>query len=520
MIQSLSLKKKSQMKLRHYQLSALALTLKSLREGNNPVISAPTGSGKSAIIAALVDRFREREGYTLMVTHNRELVQQNALALERFFGADGVGVYCAGLDSYNIGTKATYASIQSIYRNLHKLPTPDAIIIDEAHWVSPKESDGKMYNTLLKRFPDSRRIGLSATPYRLSGGLIYSGDDPWFNDLAVDISVQDLVDQGFLAPLKGLSARVQLNLKGVHRTNGDYDTAEVDERMTDEWMRAVIESVKRLASERKSILLFSPTVRTAKLAAKIANELGISADYVHGGDNDRADRLERWKAGEFTLMANCKVLTTGFDRPDLECIVDAAPTQSIGLHRQKLGRGARTSPGKTDCLILDVAGNLARHGGIAAKAEIFEERANGALVAAKPVKKQTIITPRTIKTATNVSDVDPMAGSASVWGMDVAVMSTKYITKRSTKSDKNMLMALYSCITPSNTLVDIIDFILVEHDGYARKKAEDWFKQRGYPYPPPRSAQTARSITYSLPSPRSIRVRRRGSYYDVLSEKF
>jgi DNA repair protein RadD len=290
--------------------------------------------------------------------------------------------------------------------------------------------------------------------------------------------------------------------------------------MTDEWMREVLNTVKRLAPDRKSILLFSPTVRTAKLAAKLANEIGISADYVHGGDDDRANRLERWKAGQFTLMANCKVLTTGFDRPDLDCIVDAAPTQSIGLHRQKLGRGARTAEGKTDCLVLDVAGNLARHGGIASKAEIFEERANGALVAAKPVQKKTIITTRTIKTATAVSDVDPMAGSSSVWGMDVAVMSTKYITKRSTKSDKNMLMALYSCITPSNTLVDIVDFILVEHDGYARKKAEDWFKQRGYTAPPPRSASAARSLTYSLPSPRSIRVRRRGSYYDVLSEKF
>lgn len=508
------------MKLRHYQLDALALTLESLRKGNNPVISAPTGSGKSAIIASLVDRFRERGGYTLMVTHNRELVQQNASALERFFGAEGLGIYCAGLDSYKIGSHATYASIQSMYRNLNKLPEPDAIIIDEAHWVSPKESDGKMYNTLLKRFPDARRIGLSATPYRLSGGLIYSGDDPWFNDLAVDISVQDLVDQGFLAPLKGLQARVQLNLKGIHRSNGDYDTAEVDERMTDEWMKAVLQTVKRLAPDRKSILLFSPTVRTAKLAAKLATEIGISAEYVHGGDNDRASRLERWKAGEFVLMANCKVLTTGFDRPDLDCIVDVAPTQSIGLHRQKLGRGARTAEGKRDCLILDVAGNLARHGGIASKAEIVEERPDGSLRPAKPAPKKTIITSRTIKTATAVSDVDPMAGSTSVWGMDVAVMSTKYITKRSTKSDKNMLMALYSCITPSNTLVDIIDFILVEHDGYARKKAEDWFKSRGYPYNVPRSASTARALIYSLPAPRSIRVRRRGSYYDVLSEKF
>ena len=508
------------MTLRPYQLDALALTLKSLQDGNNPVISAPTGSGKSAIIAALVDRFRERDGYTLMVTHNRELVQQNASALERFYGADGLGIYCAGLNSHVIGKHTTYASIQSIYRNLNKLPPPDAIIIDEAHWVSPKESDGKMYNTLLKRFPDARRIGLSATPYRLSGGLIYSGDDPWFNDLAVDIPVQDLVDQGYLAPLKGLRAQVQLNLKGIHKTNGDYDTAEVDERMTDAWVAEVLKTIKRLASDRKSILLFAPTVRTAKLFAFMANKIGITAEYVHGGDDDRADRLDRWKAGEFTMMANCKVLTTGFDRPDLECIVDTAPTQSIGLHRQKLGRGARVAEGKTDCLVLDVAGNLARHGGIAAKVQIFEERSDGTIQAAKEAPKKTIITPRTIKTSTAVSDVDPMSGSTSIWGMDVQVLTSKYITKRSSKSDKNMLMALYTCLTPAKTTVNITDFVLVEHEGYARKRAENWFRNRGHRQSIPRSADAAKYLTYSLPTPRSIRVRRRGEYYDILSENF
>ncbi len=178
------------MKLRDYQEEAFEAALVSLRKGNNCVICIPTGGGKSAVIAALVDRFRIRQGYTLVLTHSKELVVQNFNTLARYSNTEGVGVYSAGLNKTEVGEFATYGTIQTLYRNLNKLPrNVDAIIVDEVQAVPHKGSEAKMYNTLLNHFPNARRIGLSATPYRLDKGLVYVGEDAHFNDLAIDIKV-------------------------------------------------------------------------------------------------------------------------------------------------------------------------------------------------------------------------------------------------------------------------------------------------------------------------------------------
>lgn len=56
--------------------------------------------------------------------------------------------------------------------------------------------------------------------------------------------------------------------------------------------------------------------------------------------------------GSVTVMGN----TEGFDAPHTSCIVIARPTQSNPLYIQMVGRGTRTYPGKTDCLVLDIVG--------------------------------------------------------------------------------------------------------------------------------------------------------------------
>ena len=71
--------------------------------------------------------------------------------------------------------------------------------------------------------------------------------------------------------------------------------------------------------------------------------------------------LQRLHTGATRVVANCAVLTEGFDEPSIDCIIVARPTQSLPLYQQMLGRGTRISPGKTDCLLLDVVGVSTRH---------------------------------------------------------------------------------------------------------------------------------------------------------------
>lgn len=493
--------------------------LDSLRSGNNPVVCIPTGGGKSAIAAALIHRFRERGGYTLLVTHSKELVFQDHKTLKRYSNDKGVGIYSAGLDSTEVGENATFGTIQTIYRNLNKLPSHvDAIIVDEAHWIAHKGSDAKMYNALISHYPNARLIGLSATPYRLDKGLIYEGEGCHFNHLAIEISVLELVREGFLSPLVGLSVKEELDMKGVHKTGGDFDTKEVDERITTVWMQQVLNRVAKLASSRKAILLFTPTVRAAKLATDIANEIGITAEYVHGGDKERGDRLARWESGEFKLMANCNILTTGYDRPDIDCIVDCSPTESLGKHVQKLGRGTRISDGKENCLIIDAVGNLLRLGGVVVGLEeMHHEDKNGDInvISAQPKKKPA---PRKTKTTNELSDLDPMIATSQGLWLDVIDVSYVVIGSR-TQPGKRLLMINYTAQTDGGIQISASEFCCCEYSGYAFNEAVKWFEKRGEASVP-RSAEAARIKAFGLPTPRRIRVRKSGKYMNVLGEEF
>ena len=502
---------------RDYQIRAFEAVLSSLRKGHNCVAAMATGSGKSLLISMLVNRFRANDGYSLVLANSKELIVQNMKTLRRYAGLEGVGVYSAGLNHNTVGSAATYGTIQTIYRNLDKLPNNvDAILVDEVQNVAHKGSEAKMYNALMAHFPNARKIGFSATPYRLDKGLVYQGEGCHFNDLAIEITVKELIELGYLTPLSGISSAVQLNLDGVHRSNGDFDTKEVDERMTEVWLREVLDNVKRLATGRKTILMFTPTVRTAELAAKISCEIGISAEYVHGGDAEREDRLKRWEKGQFTLMANCQILTVGYDNPAIDCIVDCAPTESLGKHIQKLGRGVRNFPGKTDCLVIDVSGNLERLGGISSEADFMKETAGGLLISGQ-IRKPKEKKPRSVKRGNLIDALDPMCGSSKE--IEVQVDSVSYIKIGSkSKPGSELVLVNYQCSTEAGYSIDVSDFVMPEYTGWSRAKSEEWATRRGVSLP--FNATQTLYLCYGLPTPRSLIVRRNGKYFNVLREYF
>jgi len=501
---------------RDYQVRAYEAVIGSLQRGYNPVAAIATGGGKSLLISMLVDRFRTKGGNSLVLANSKELIVQNLRSLRLYRGLEGVGIYSAGLNHNTVGSAATYGTIQTIYRNLNQLSKVDVVIVDEVQNVAHKGSEAKMYNAVMAHFPNARKIGVSATPYRLDKGLVYQGEGCHFDDLAIEITVKELIELGYLTPLKGISAAVQLNLDGIHKTNGDFDTKEVDERITESWLKEVLSKVQELASARKTILMFTPTVRTAQLAAKLATEIGITAEYVHGGDTERAGRLKRWEAGEFRLMANCQLLTTGYDNPAIDCIVDCSPTESLGKHIQKLGRGVRNFPGKADCLVLDVAGNLMRLGGISSEADFMQETDNGVLVKGK-IKKPKEKKPRAIKRSNLIDALDPMLGGVSEVQVEVDNVSYLKIGSKS-QPGKELILVSYTCSTEGGYSIDVSDFVMPEYSGWARTKSERWAEARGAILP--RSTDSALYMCYGLPSPRKLIVKRNGKYFNVLKEHF
>jgi hypothetical protein len=157
---------------------------------------------------------------------------------------------------------------------------------------------------------------------------------------------------------------LDMNLDRVKVNRGDYAAGELgDELERADAPEHTVEAYQEHALDRKGIV-FTPTVRTAYLMAEAFNNAGIPTEAVDATTpkDQRRAMLARFKSGETQVVANCGILTEGFDEPSVSCIVMARPTKSNILFRQCVGRGLRIYPGKPDCLLLDMSGATRRQG--------------------------------------------------------------------------------------------------------------------------------------------------------------
>jgi len=360
--------------LRDYQqraISDLYAWFDAHTEGN-PCLVLPTGSGKSHIIAALCKDALQQwpETRILMLTHQKELIEQNAEKLRQHWPNAPLGIYSASVGKRQLGEPITFAGIQSIIRRLDDIGHTDIVLVDECHLISHEEQGS--YRTLLRSLSDAnpniRIVGLTATPYRLGHGLIT--DPPaLFSDLIEPVSIEELIYKGYLSPLRSKVTKTRLDTSGVHKRGGEFIERELAEAVDrDEVNEPIVREVIELAGDRRSWLFFCAGVKHAQ---RIRDELcrqGIEAECVTGETpkTERAAILEAFRHGSLRAVTNANVLTTGFDHPGIDMIAMLRPTLSVSLYVQMAGRGMRIAKSKKDCLVLDFAGVVSTHGPITA----------------------------------------------------------------------------------------------------------------------------------------------------------
>ncbi len=165
----------------------------------------------------------------------------------------------------------------------------------------------------------------------------------------------DLIDAGFLAPLKGYRIATAADRTRLSSSGADFDDAALAEAVDIQERNALVaRSIQELARDRRTIA-FCVTVNHARNLARALNHIGVPAGIVHGemAAADRARALAEFREGRIQVLANVAVLTEGFDDPGVSCIAMARPTRSEGMYAQCVGRGTRLAEGKQDCLILD-----------------------------------------------------------------------------------------------------------------------------------------------------------------------
>ena len=370
------------MELRGYQQIAVNAVYDYMRKSDlNPCVVLPTGAGKSIVIAKIVtDAVTLWQGRCLILAHVKELLEQNAAKIAALCPEIDIGIFSAGLNSRNTRERVIVAGIQSVYDKAAQLGSFDLVLIDEAHLIPP-DGDG-MYRSFLddmkKINPNIRLIGLTATPYRLKGGLICRKEN-LLNEVCCEIGVRELIVAGYLSKLRSKNGKYKADLDNLHIRGGEFVAEDVEKAMDNERLvTASCREIAELCKDRKKVLIFASSIDHCRhIAETIREQTHEECGIVtgHTPKLERAEILDRFRGitqknlfgeakPELKYLVNVGVLTTGFDAPAIDCVAILRPTNSAGLYYQMVGRGFRLSPdtGKTDCLILDYGGNIMRHG--------------------------------------------------------------------------------------------------------------------------------------------------------------
>jgi len=337
-----------------------------------PILVAPTGSGKSVVIAELTrllfDTWPTDHPRTLVIVPSKELAEQNAEKLAALLpGHLSLGYYSASIGKHPTAD-VIVATIGSVYKAAHILGNIKCVILDECHLISQNGAEAGRYRqflTDLARFCAFRVVGLTATPFRGNGAWLTDGEDPFFTGIAHTITVQALIDDGYLAPLiRPMDAiRTRIETGDLKTTSGDYNLAQIEVRV-DDYLERIADETLELAADRKKWLAFTPTVENADRLAALLRHRGIAVAVVCGATpkREREQLIAQFRAGELRCLVTVLALATGFDVPDVDCIIWARPTQSPVLYVQGAGRGMRIAPGKADCLWLDYSDTTERLG--------------------------------------------------------------------------------------------------------------------------------------------------------------
>lgn len=332
--------------LRPYQADALARLRETVRVSKRVVFQLATGGGKTLCAAKIIEGARAKGKRVVFCVPAISLIQQTVDAFEAE-GIAGIGVLQADHPRTDPLAPVQVASVQTLARR--ERPMADVVIWDECH-VRSAAVEAWMADEPAKVF-----IGLSATPWAKGMGLVWQ-------DLVVGATTRSLIDAGYLAPFR-VFASGHPDLTGVKTVAGDYHQAQLGEAMGERRLVADIVSTWLMRGENRPTLCFAvDRAHAAKLQAEF-HAAGVSCGYIDAL-TDRVERQliqRRFASGEFKVVCNVGVLTTGVDW-DVRCIILARPTKSKMLHCQIIGRALRTAPGKADALILDHADNNLRLG--------------------------------------------------------------------------------------------------------------------------------------------------------------
>ena len=349
---------KNDIQLFDYQEDMVKRVQEAFRHHDSVMVQMPTGTGKTYLLAALVGLFLKEEVW--VVAHRRELVSQIKDTLEKFFSS---------LKS----TSIKVISIQWLSRHYGEMEEkPGLIVIDEAHHAL-----AETYAEVMNAYPKAKKLGLTATPYRLNG----KGFTDLFDTLLCSWSMERFIAEGRLSLYDYYSikpdsaAQLQIDSLQKRGADGDYQQKELNEVMdVKPSLKRLCLTIKEYVPGKKGIV-YAISIQHAEHIAEYYRENGIKAVAISSKTPlaERQELIERFKVSsllsslnstsdEIEVLVSVDLFSEGFDCPDVEFIQLARPTLSLAKYMQMVGRGLRVAEGKEYCVILDNVGLYKRFG--------------------------------------------------------------------------------------------------------------------------------------------------------------
>lgn len=508
--------------LRWYQEEAVDAVFAFLQQyEGNPLIVLPTGAGKSLVISAIIEKARSNAPLRVCVLATQaELVKQNSRAAGLLNDPALIGIYSASLGLKDAMRPITVANIQSLAKQAYAFEPFDLILVDEAHTIA--DADSGQYRQFLtaqrQQNPAVVVIGLTATPYKLSSGLLTEGPTALFSAVAYEAPILKLIEEGFLTRPITPRATTHIDTSAITLRGGEFMPKALSDAVdVDHITQQCCDEIVLRFQDRHHWLIFAVSIDHSRHIAQALSDRGVKTAVVHGEleRDERAYRLNAFHTGEVQALVNCQLLTTGWDEPQVDAIALLRPTKSAGLYTQMIGRGMRVHPSKTDCLILDFARLVEQFGPV--DAIQLPGKSKSTKTGSPPAKLCPVCEHYLACSLRHCPgcghefpppavDLSPIASQGRILSTDPLPMTWTDITSVSyqhnpPKPPKTLATlrveyyAGYRCVAR--------EWVCIEHEGYARKKAEQWWARRSGDLCPT-SLETALELAEQLEQPTAI----------------
>ena len=340
-----------EIKLFDYQEDMKERIEKALRLHRSVMAQMPTGTGKTYLLTAVIDSFVSNNPMekVWIVAHRRELVSQIDDTVRKFhsFSASNTSSLLSSVKAVSIQWLSKH------YDEIEK--EPGMIVIDEAHHAL-----AKTYKEMWERFPNTKFLGLTATPCRLNG----KGFTDLFDVLVQSWSVPEFISKGRLATYDFVSIKsdgvTQRLIDSLQKrgADGDYQNKEMDMLLNKKpSIERLYQSLEEFGKDRKGIV-YAINISHAQKITKLYQEHGVKAIAIDSKTPaaERQQDIEAFKKGDIQVLVNVDIFSEGFDCPDVEFVQLARPTLSLAKYLQMVGRGLRVAKGKKNCVIIDNVG--------------------------------------------------------------------------------------------------------------------------------------------------------------------